>query len=272
MVFVFALTACRNQTAPEAGAPVPRRVVSLAPNLTEIVFALGAGERLVGVSQYSDYPPEARGLPRVGGLEVSAEKVVSLRPDLVLATRSGNAPGPVTAIASAGVPVLVVPGESLDDVLEGIRMVADRMGIPEAGARLSARLSRRRQAVRRMATGRRLARTLLLVWPDPPQAAGSGTFLDDLLREAGGENLLAGRPGWPVLSTEYLATAPIEVIVIPDSPETRRVYDRAFAIGSLSRGSAARARVVRVEESVLTRPGPRVFEGLERLARGLAGL
>jgi iron complex transport system substrate-binding protein len=123
-----------------------------------------------------------------------------------------------------------------------------------------------------MATGRRLARTLLLVWPDPPQAAGSGTFLDDLLREAGGENLLAGRPGWPVLSTEYLATAPIEVIVIPDSPETRRVYDRAFAIGSLSRGSAARARVVRVEESVLTRPGPRVFEGLERLARGLAGL
>jgi iron complex transport system substrate-binding protein len=233
------------------------------------VFALGAGDRLVGVSDYSDYPPEARRLPRVGGVAASAEKVVSLRPDLVLASASGSGPGPASAIAAAGIPVLVVPGDSLDALLAGIGLVAERLGVGGAGARLVRDLSRRRDEVRRQTAARR-PRALLLIWPDPPQAAGSGTFLDDVLRQAGGQNLLAGRPGWPVLSAEYLATAPIEVLVVPDSDETRAAYERALASGPLSRGTVSRARVVRVEESVLTRPGPRVFDALEVLARELS--
>ena len=81
--------------------------MSLAPNLTEIVFAVGAGDRLIGVSDYSDYPEAARSLPRVGGLEVSAERIASLSPDLVLATPEGNAKGPVRALEAVGVPVLI---------------------------------------------------------------------------------------------------------------------------------------------------------------------
>ena len=243
--------------------------MALAPNLTEIVFALGAGDRLVGVSEYSDFPPQARSLPRVGGLEVSAEKVASLRPDLVLATMEGNARGPVTALAAAGLPVLVVPAASLDGVLGGIRVVADRLGRQKAGERLIAELARRRLAARRLAGSGPRPRAILLVWPDPPQAAGSGTFLHDVLTEAGAENLLAGRRGWPLVSAEFLATSPLDVLVIPDSPETRRAYGRAFARGPLSRGAAARARVLRLDESALTRPGPRVFGVLEELARRL---
>ena len=269
---ILLLPGCREKapaTAEERRAPASR-VVALAPNLTEIVFALGAGETLVGVSEFSDYPPEARAIPRVGGLEVSAEKVASLRPDLVLATPEGNARGPVNALQAAGLPVLVVPGGSLDEVLAGIRSIAERLGRRDGGERLIQELTRRRlEAHAAVGRAARRPRAILLVWPDPPQAAGGGTFLHDVLVEAGAENLLAARRGWPVISAEFLATAPVDVLVVPDSPATRGVYERAFERGSLSRGAAARARVVRLEESALTRPGPRVFRVLEELAAKL---
>ena len=261
-----------KESAPRAsGNGVPSRVVTLAPNLTEIVFAVGAGGTLVGVSEYSDFPPAAQAIPRVGGLEVSTEKVVSLRPDLVLATSEGNAKGPVSALAAAGVPVLAVPAGSLGAVIAGIRLVGRRLGRAGAADLLAADLERRRTVVRGKTAllGKRRPRTVLLIWPDPPQAAGGGTFLNDLLDEAGGENALGGRAGWPLVSPEWLATAPIDVLVIPDSGQTRSAYERAFREGPLSRGTVAAARVVRIDESVLTRPGPRVFDALEKLAREL---
>ncbi|MEP6802714.1 MAG: hypothetical protein ABJC07_12280, partial [Acidobacteriota bacterium] len=140
----------------------------------------------------------------------------------------------------------------------------------EEARRLTRSLRDRREAVRRSLSARPRPRAVLLVWPDPPSAAGGGTFLDDVLREAGAENLLAGRPGWPVVSSEWLATAPIEVAVVPDSPGNRLVFDRAFSTGPLSRGSIRTARLIRLDESELTRPGPRVFDVLEQLARGLS--
>jgi iron complex transport system substrate-binding protein len=244
-------------------------MVTLAPNLTEIVFALHGESRLVGVSEYSDYPEAARSIPRVGGLEVSAERVASFRPDLVLASRDGNAKGPVLALQAAGIPVLTVSGGSLDAVLAGIREVAARMGSPGEGERLASALDARRRAVlSRSAAGTR-PRAILLVWPDPPQAAGAGTFLDDVLTTAGAANVITGS-GWPVVSSEYLATAGIDVLVVPDSSEAKEAWDRAFASGPLSRGAIAKARVVRLPESALTRPGPRVFDMLERLAEALA--
>lgn len=243
--------------------------MSLAPNLTEIVFAVGAGDRLVAVSEFSDFPPEARALPRVGGLEVSAERVASFRPDLVLATPDGNARGPVAALAGAGVPVLAVPGGSLDAVLDSVRLVATRLGVAAAGERLARSLEARRRRVREVARARRRVSAILIIWPDPPQAAGGRTFLDDVLTDSGGRNLLGNRPGWPLVSSEWLATAPVEALIIPDSRVSRPAYERALASGPLSRGAVSRARRIRVDESSLTRPGPRVFDALERLAAEL---
>ncbi|MDQ6894695.1 MAG: helical backbone metal receptor [Acidobacteriota bacterium] len=275
-VLVLALAAAVSGCARESrqappASPVPAaRVVSLAPNLTEIVFAVGAGDRLVGVSDFSDFPPGAKAIPRVGGVDMSAERIASLRPDLVLATGDAGSPrGAALALQAAGVPVLTVPTASLDQVLAAIRLIGARIGHTEQSTRLAAELEKRREAVRRGAASRRKARAVLLVWPEPPQAAGGGTFLDDVLSEAGAVNLLGDRPGWPLVSEEWLATAPIEVTVIPDSEANRPVYDRAFATGPLSRGSVARAPVLRLDESVLTRPGPRVFDALEILARDL---
>ncbi len=258
---------CRPEPRPAAQSlAAPRRVVTLAPNLTEIVFALGAGGCLVGVSEYSDYPEAARAIPRVGGLEIDPEKVAALRPDLVLAVAEGNASGSVRALEAAGLPVTVTPSGSLDAVLESIRIVAGRLGRPEEGRRLVEDLSGRRAAVRARVAGRPRPQALLLVWPDPPQAAGAETFLNDLLTEAGAANIVGDRRGWPILSGEYVATAPVELLVAPDSVETRPAWDRAFATGALSRGPIARARRVRLDEAALTRPGPRVFDTLEQLA------
>ena len=274
LVAAAGLFSCARKSASApaltSAAPPARRVVSLAPNLTEIVFAVGAGDRLVGVSDFSDFPPEAKSIPRVGGFDASAEKIASLSPDLVLANGDTGSPkGAAAALQAAGIPVLAVPAGSLDQVLAAIRAIGARLGKAEEGSRVAAALDARRAVVRRKSASRSPA-AILLVWPEPPQAAGAGTFLDDVLTEAGARNLLADRPGWPVLSAEWLATAPIEVTVIPDSAANRPVYDRAFASGQLSRGSVARSRVLRVDESVLTRPGPRVFDALEVLARELA--
>ena len=272
LLLLFFLSGCRRSAPAAGGDRVPaRRVVSLAPNLTEILFAIGAGPSLVGVSDYSDFPPQAASLPHVGGLDPSAEAVAALRPDLVLATADGgNRKGAVSALEAAGIPVLLVPGGSLDDVLAGIRQIGARTGHSEEAERLVRSLAARREAVRRETAGRKRPWAVLLVWPDPPQAAGGKTFLNDVLTEAGAENLLADRPGWPVVSPEFLATASIDVLVVPDSPGNRPVFDRAVLSGALSRGAAAKARIVRVDESSLTRPGPRVFSALEDLARKLA--
>jgi ABC-type Fe3+-hydroxamate transport system substrate-binding protein len=201
----------------------------------------------------------------VGGLEIDPEKVAALRPDLVLAVAEGNASGSVRALEAAGLPVTVTPSDSLDAVLESIRIVAGRLGRPEEGRRLVEDLSRRRAAVRARVAGRPRPKALLLVWPDPPQAAGAETFLNDLLTEAGAANIVGDRRGWPVLSGEYVATAPVELLVAPDSAQTRPAWDRAFATGALSRGPIARARRIRLDEAALTRPGPRVFDTLEQL-------
>jgi iron complex transport system substrate-binding protein len=252
---------------PGPAANAPARIVTLAPNLTEIVFALGAGDRLVGVSEYSDFPEAARAIPRVGGLEVDPEKVAALSPDLILAIAEGTARGAVGALEAAGLPVVVVPSGSLDAVLESIRIVGTRIGRDAEARALVEELSRKRAAVRERAASSKRPRTLLLVWPDPPQAAGGGTFLNDLLEEAGARNVVADRSGWPILSKEFLATTPVDLLVVPDSPETRPAYERAFSRGPLSRGPIARTRVLRLDEAVLTRPGPRVFDALEQLSR-----
>lgn len=265
---VVALVSCAGERQSPARS-ASRRVVTLAPNLTEIVFALGAEDRLLAVSDFSDYPPAAQGFPRVGGLDASPERIVALHPDLVLASRDGNARGPVQALQAAGIPVLTVSGGSLDEVLEGIRSVGRRLGREAEGNRLADRLSRRREQVRRAVAGQSRPNAVMLVWPDPPQAAGGGTFLSDVLQEAGATNLLAERSGWPVLSSEFLASAPIDVLVLPESPETQDIYQRARASGALSRGAAARARVIGLPEAALTRPGPRVFDVLEELAHAL---
>ena len=245
---------------------MPRRVVALAPNLTEIVFALGAGNLLVGVSAHSDFPASARSLPVVGGLSPDLEKIVSLRPDLVLATTEGNSRASVRLLEARGISVLTTSAPDLKGVIRSIVAIAARLGVPRRGEALGAELERRLSAVASSSRDGRPVRALLLVWPSPPQAAGRGTFADDLLREAGGENCV-DRPGWPVLSPEFLVVSTCRAVVYPEESSSRAVFRDALSSGPLSRMRAvAGGRIVPIDGDLLTRPGPRAFDALEQVA------
>lgn len=241
-------------------------MVALAPNLTEIVFSLEAGNTLVGVSSHSDYPPQARSLPVVGGLTPDLERIVSLRPDLVLATTEGNSPSTVAILERKGIPVLTTSAPDLRGVIRSIRLIADRLGVAARGRSLADSLGRRLEAVETRSASSRRVRAILLVWPSPAQAAGSGTFGGDLLREAGGANCV-GRPGWPVVSSEFLVRSTCRAVVYPAESSSREIFHEAFRSGPLSRMPAVReGRMIAIDGDLLTRPGPRSFDALEELA------
>jgi iron complex transport system substrate-binding protein len=260
----------REVSLPDA----PRRIVSLAPNLTEIVFAVGAGDRLVGVTDFCDYPAETARIARVGGVtSPSAERVLALRPDLVLATTAGNGPEEVRSLARLGLPVVVSAPRDLDGVARSFELVARAAGVPDRGVALASEFRGRIEAVRRRVSGRPRPRTLILVWPDPIVAAGPSSFVASLLGVAGGTNALSDGVSrltgqYPTLGIEsVLALAP-EVIVLASFRGTT-----VEALARLARYPQLPAvrdgRLAAIDQELLIRPGPRLALAAEALARVL---
>ena len=251
---------------PPAAAGVPARVVSLAPSVTEIVYALGTGERLVGVCGQCDHPREVAALPRVGGyLAPSVETTLALRPDLVIAVPSPGNREAVRAIERAGVRVLIVHDRTLSDLWDSVRDIAGALDVPDAGERVTADVRRRLDAVRARVAGLPVRRVLVVVGHSPLMAVGRGTLQDELIRIAGGENVAADAgEAWPTLALELVVARAPEVIV-DASMGTERGASELF--GGLTTVPAVRdGRVVRLESAGFLRAGPRVPEAAAELA------
>jgi iron complex transport system substrate-binding protein len=250
-----------------------RRIVSLAPNLTEIVFALGLGDRLVGVTDFCDYPPAARQVARVGGITgPSAEQIVALAPDLVLATTAGNGKEQVLGLARLGLRVVVTDPKDLASVADSFVLVARAAGVPEAGARVAAEFRRRLDAVRRAVAGLPRPRTLLLVWPDPLIAAGPRTFPSRLLEAAGGTNALAVEwsAAYPTIGLEsLLAIAPDAIVLAAHQGTTLEALARLSRYGDVP--AIRDGRLAVIDQAILARPGPRLADAAEQLTRLLHG-
>ena len=242
----FLVFACAQaeRSAPHA----PRRIVCLAPNVTEIVFALGAGDRVVGTDDYSDQPARARSLPKVGGLPPDVEKIVALKPDLVIAIAAGLHPNVARAMAAVRVPLLVVRSERLADVAVSMRRIGEALGVaPDAAI---ARLQRALDAEHR--TRAPSPRVMLAVWTDPLYVAGRQTFADDLFVLDGATNAVAVN-GWPQYSLESFVAAPPDILLVPD-----RSVSRAQVTALRARAHVRTTMVVFVDEALFTRPGPRM--------------
>lgn len=251
--------------APEAEAlrlgppppPSPQRVVTLAPSLTELVLDLGLGDRLVGVSRFDD-APEVQKLPRVGGLvDPSAEAILRLSPDLLLVPPGAGDRATVERLAKLGVPVLVVPLQSLGEVLEGIEAVAAALGEAERGKLLRRSIEEKLETLRKRAEKRPRVRTLIVFGWEPLVVGGAGSYADELLRLAGGENAAGDlQQPFPVLPAERALGLRAE-----------RIVDATFGYVPRVVLPGWEAKLVEAKSQALARPGSRLVEALEELLR-----
>jgi len=244
--------------------------VSLAPSVTEIVFALGLGERLVGVSTYCDYPPEARAIDKVGTFVTPAvERIVAKQPDLVIAEPNVGNRSPVESLRRLGLEVLVVDPDTIAQAKETFVVIARRLGVEDRGHELVAQLDRDIAAVVARVRGAKVRRTLLVVGRRPLIVAGGGTVQDELIRLAGGSNVGAeGGAGWPHVSIEHaIASAPEVIIDSSMGGEAGEDEATSFWQGFAAIPAVRAGRVAAYGGGDIFRPGPRLAAALAGIAR-----
>jgi iron complex transport system substrate-binding protein len=261
--------------ASEVPATNPARIVSLVPAITETLFALGIGPRVVGVSTYCDFPPETKTLPKVGSFtEPVAETIVALRPDLVLTSPSPGNESAVRAIERTGVRVAVVQSEgNLREARAAIVEVGRAVGAGAEAQVLVARIESRLEAVRANAASFGRPSAVIVVGREPLVVAGPGSYLGELLHLAGGRNIadsLGGR--WPRVGMEFLAASRVEVIIdlsvsMGDAPADEDAAKAWSSMASLP--AVASGRVVRDRDALMLRPGPRLADAAEEIFRAL---
>lgn len=254
----------------------PRRVITMAPNLTEIVFALGAGDRLVGVSEYSDYPPEAKRLPRLGGfINPDIEQVLARGPDLVILREHSRALE--EKLRAFRIAVLRVKDDAIADILRAIRDIGRALGLEERAGALASSLEAEVDSYRRRGDPEHRPRVLLVAGRAPGTlqdlyAPGPGTFLDEMIRLAGGANLFGdAKIAYPKVSKEEIIARDPEVILEPVSASS---YSGARPDPAdwrvLATVSAVRqGRIHTLEGDYLLIPGPRLGQALRDLERAI---
>ncbi len=262
------IVAALSLGAARATAASPMRIVSLAPGVTEILFALGGGGAVVGVSQYCDYPPAATRLPKVGTfLTPNVEAIAALRPDLVIGPGLSSSRREVRTLEAMGYPTLTVNDDSLDAIERSIAVIGEHIGEEESARHLLSAMQARIDEVRARLAGTKPRTVVMLVGHQPMVAVGRGTFLDDLLHLAGGDNIgdLAMQ-NWPRLSIEYIIAMQPEVIL--DGAMGSDANTPAGFWARYPTIPAVRDRqVFGYPEDPMLHPGPRVWQSLQILAR-----
>ncbi len=247
--------------APSAQAA--ERILALAPHICETLFAIGAGNEVVGAVDYCDYPEAAKAVPRVGSYNrINVEAALALKPTLAL-VMDEHAPG-VQLLRRLGVRVVSIYPQRVDQVLDEIRHVGELAGHREQADRLADRLQARLQRLQARVSGQAIP-AFYEIWADPLLTAGGHTFIDDVLRQIGLRNVFASLPlEAPRVNVESVVAARPEVVVIPS--EKRDVASRA---AFWKKWLGADIRVLTVNPDLLHRPGPRLIDGMEHLVQQL---
>ena len=246
------------------------RIVSLAPNLTEIVYAVGAGDRLVGDTTYCDYPAEANSVAKIGDtLRPSTERIIALKPQIVLVSTASQLEAFAKQLDEQHIAVYVTNPQSLDDVFRSIQTLGDLFGHHDWTATLLDEMRRRAAAVEVATRQAKAVRVFYQVSDSPLYTIGRDSYLTDLLRRAGGVSVTADVPGaFPRFSDEGALAARPEAIILPTGGSMGSA--NSTVAGPLRKSPAAlNDRVYKINEDHLSRPGPRLIDGLEEMARAL---
>jgi iron complex transport system substrate-binding protein len=255
----------------DRGVPVtldhrPARIVTLAPHLAEVAFAAGAGDRVVGVSVFSDFPPEVARLPQIEASgRVDLERVVRLAPDLALAWRGGNRTQDLERLEHLGIPVFATDARRLSDVARVLREVGTLAGTPAEGEAAAEDFERSIAALRERYRGRNPVRVFYEVWHEPLMTVSGAHLVSDMLKLCEGVNIFAEAQSLiPAVSAEQLYARQPDVIVVSGVG-----LDDAAALARWKRFSALAAvragRVYAIDASLANRMGPRVVEGAAAL-------
>jgi len=246
------------------------RIVTLAPNLTETVYALGLGDKLAGDTDFCDTPPAAKQKPHVGNPQnPSLEAIVALRPDLVLATTSINLEETADALARLGIAVYTTDSHTVRGTLNSIAHIADMAGVPERGSALVEHLQNRLDALHARLADLPMVHVLFVVWEDPLITIGDNTFIADALRWAGAESILLSDRNWPQMSLEEVVRLQPDYIVFASGHEGAAKSDLADLRAKpvwRDLDAVEQGHVVDVSEEAL-RPAPGLVDAIEQLAR-----
>jgi iron complex transport system substrate-binding protein len=249
-------------------AVTPRRIVSLAPSITETLFAIGAGGQIAGVTQFCDFPPDALGKPKVGYANPNVESLVALQPDLVLAPREFVRPEMIAALDQLHIPTFILAGQTVDDIFSQIQTIGRMVERQAEAAALVMELRQRLAAVKQRAQAQPPVRVLYVLNSEPLITVGPGSFIDQLIGIAGGKNVAAkSATPYPRLSMETVLQEDPEVLIFPVgsaegiSEGEQQAWRRWSGLSAVKQ-----ARLHQIPADVLNRPGPRIGEALERLA------
>ena len=245
----------------------PRRIVSLVPSITEILFALGLGDRVVGVTSFCTYPPEAVAKPKIGGYsDPSIEAVVAQNPDLIFVSADACSPSLVARFEALGIPTYTAYPRGLEEAVATMRAIGRVSGVPDAGEQAARSLALVIDGIKSATAGRPRPRVLLCVMVRPLTVAGPKTLGHDLIEVAGGENVVPGGAGrYPTWGPESVLAADPDVIIVSPHPGDP---DPALYFADWLELRAVRAkRILTIEPDWIHRPGPRLALGLAALAR-----
>ena len=262
-----------QNTADSSTSKNPQRIITLSPNLTEIAFALGLGDRIVAVSSDSDYPPQAKEKTKVGSFwQPNIEAIIAAKPDLVITEKFEQQKTAADSLNRLGIAILTLQVDTIDQLREAILQVGSASRCRQEAEGLSVNIETQINNLRSKFAQAKKTKTLWVVQPEPLRVAGRNTFINELIEIAGGENVIGQTiQQYPQIGDEELLTCPAEVIIQSamgksDIDEQQKEAEKIWA--KLTNLPAVKNnRIYVVNSDLVLRLGPRLPQGIEKIAR-----
>jgi len=268
---IILISGCVNENPQENNKKTPERIISTAPSNTEILFALGLGDKVVGVTTYCNYPPEAPEKEKIGGFStVDIEKIISLNPDMVLAS-SKTGDENIKKLEDKGITVLIVEPKNIDEILKAIELIGNVTGKENEAKSLTENMLKRINKVKENSKNlKEKPKVMYVVWHEPLMSAGKNTFANDIIEIAGGENIYSDMEiQYPTISLESVIDRNPDIIIasVGHGDAGNLTYNYVMNEPRLKDVNAVKnKRVYEIDADIMNRPGPRISDALEQFA------
>lgn len=297
IILIIGLAACAKPAVPQQAAPnqdtepaaaekitvtdfkgreitldkVPHRIVSLSPSNTEILFALGAGDRVVGVTSYCDYPEEAKSIEKVGSFEgPNLELIKKVQPDVVLAGYIQEEA--VKTMESMGIKVVVTEAESFDSIYDSIELIGKVTGTEAKAKEVVDGMKQSIEAIAAKNKDKKKPSVFYVVWTDPLTTAGSDTFINDVIKAAGGVNVAEKVTSWAKYSSEELVKDNPDILISAlhstDKGMTKEDISKNPIFSKLECVKKGNVYIMS-DDNIISRPGPRIVQAVEEMSKVL---